>query len=118
MYTAKKNSTQQLNRQAAVYQCPVTFTLDQIGGRWKALILYQLINGPLRYSGIKKAVPAVTEKMLVQKLKELEADKLIIRKAKAVVPPVVTYRLSKKGLALRSTMEAMANWGFLFMNRK
>lgn len=118
MYQTKKSSTNQLNKQAALYDCPVTFTLDKIGGRWKALILYQLIEGPLRYSALKKAMPTVTEKMLIQKLKELEADKLIVREAKAIVPPVVTYRLSKKGQALQPTMQAMANWGLLFMKKK
>ena len=118
MYQTKKSSTNQLNKQAALYDFPVTFTLDKMGGRWKALILYQLMGGALRYNAIKKAMPAVTEKMLIQKLKELEVDKLIIREAKAIVPPVVTYRLSKKGQALQQTMQAMANWGLLFMNKK
>lgn len=66
---------------------------------------------------MKRAIPAVTEKMLIQHLKQLEADGLIIRTAKPVVPPHVTYRLSEAGQELGTVIEAMAEWAFQDMER-
>ncbi|MCF8449173.1 MAG: helix-turn-helix transcriptional regulator [Taibaiella sp.] len=114
MYVAKASSTNQANKKAEVNQCPVTFTLHRIGGRWKALILFQLTAGPLRYAALKRAIPAITEKMLIQQLKELETDKLLIRSVKPVVPPHVTYSLTEAGKALAPVMRAMADWGIKF----
>ncbi len=111
MYSAKETSTNQLNMAIAINKCPVTFTLDKIGGRWKALIIYHLLNGQKRYGELKKALPAVTEKMLIQSLKELEADHIVNREVKPVVPPHVTYRLSEAGKALGPALQAMAVWG-------
>lgn len=90
--------------------CPVTYVMNRIGGHWKPIILYQLKDGPRRYSEIKRAIPAVTEKMLIQHLKQLEADLLIIRKAEPVVPPYVTYELSQSGKAIMPVMTAMVKW--------
>lgn len=111
MYTTKESSTNQLNIHTALNQCPVTFTLSKIGGRWKPLILYHLSAGPLRYGELKKAIPAITEKMLIQHLKELEVDKLVNRDVKPVVPPHVTYSLTPCGQALSPVLKAMAEWG-------
>lgn len=116
MYAVKESSTNQANKQAALNSCPVTFTLDRIGGRWKVLILYNLNDGPLRYGELRRAMPVITEKMLIQQLKELESDKLVVREVKAVVPPNVTYRLTEAGLALKPVLEAMANWGLNYSN--
>jgi DNA-binding HxlR family transcriptional regulator len=74
------------------------------------IILYHLSTGNKRYSELKKEIPAITEKMLIQHLKQLEADGLVIKKAKAVVPPFVTYRLSDSGIGLVPVISAMANW--------
>lgn len=114
MYVNKESSSNQVNRSFAINKCPVTFALDKIGGRWKALIIYQLLNGPMRYSTLKKAIPGVTEKMLIQQLKELEADKLVIRDVKPVVPPHVTYSLTQAGIALTPVIESMAQWGKVY----
>jgi len=111
MTAIKESSTQQLNKQLARNACPVTFTLEKIGGRWKPLILYQLMDGTKRYGQIKKAVPGITEKMLIQHLRELESDGLIIRDVKPVVPPHVEYRLSEDGVTLTPILTAMAEWG-------
>jgi len=111
MYEIKESSTNQANKESAINKCPVTFTLDKIGGRWKALLIYQLINGPQRYGALKRALPAITEKMLIQQLKELEADNLVNREVKPVVPPHVTYRLTESGQALAPVLQAMAEWG-------
>lgn len=111
MYEIKESSTNQLNRNTALTQCPVTYTLHKIGGRWKPLILFHLTATPKRYGELKKAIPAITEKMLIQHLKELEADGLVDRKAMPVVPPHVTYSLTVAGQALAPVLNAMAAWG-------
>jgi DNA-binding HxlR family transcriptional regulator len=59
--------------------CPITYTMNKIGGHWKAIILYYLMAGPKRYSELKKAIPAITEKMLAQHLKQLQEDELITK---------------------------------------
>ncbi len=110
MTAIKKTSTIQENKQYALDHCPVTYVMEKIGGYWKPIILYHLSTGNKRYSELKKEIPAITEKMLIQHLKQLEADGLVIRKAKAVVPPFVTYRLSDSGMGLVPVISAMANW--------
>jgi DNA-binding HxlR family transcriptional regulator len=114
MYTAKESSTNLQNKQMLLDKCPVTYTLERIGGRWKALILYHLSNKALRYSELKRALPTSTEKMLIQQLKELEADKLLLRDVKPVVPPHVTYSLTDAGMALKPVLQAMATWGLIY----
>lgn len=110
MTKIKENSTIQLNKQQVFKLCPVTYVMEKIGGYWKPIILFHLLSGSKRYSELKKAMPHITEKMLIQHLKQLETDKLVIRKAKPVVPPHVTYHLTEAGQALRPVLYAMANW--------
>ncbi|HLZ87697.1 MAG TPA: helix-turn-helix domain-containing protein [Puia sp.] len=111
MTAIKESSTNQQNRQIVQDACPVTYTLGKIGGRWKPLIIYQLLDGAKRYGYLKKAIPGITEKMLIQHLRELETDGLIVRVAKPVVPPHVEYSLSEDGMTLAPILGAMANWG-------
>jgi DNA-binding HxlR family transcriptional regulator len=111
MTAIKQSSTNQQNKQIVQNECPVTFTLEKIGGRWKPLILYFLQNGTLRYGQLKKSIPAITEKMLIQHLRELEADQLVSRKAQPVVPPHVEYSLTPSGQTLSPILNAMAVWG-------
>jgi len=110
MTAIKESSTNQQNKQI-VQACPVTYTLERIGGRWKPLILYHLSNGAQRYGQLRKAIPGITEKMLIQHLRELESDKLIVRDVKPVVPPHVEYSLSVDGVTLKPILNAMAQWG-------
>ena len=92
-------------------QCPVDRTLRVIGGRWKALILYYLRGGPKRFNELRRMMPSVTQRMLTQHLRELEADGVIDRKVFPVVPPHVEYSLSAIGVSLLPVMDAMADWG-------
>ncbi len=112
MSTIKESSTNHQNKQILQTECPVAFTMEKIGGRWKPLILYNLRNGALRYGQLKKCIPAITEKMLVQHLRELEADNLVCRDVKPVVPPHVEYSLTESGQTLGPILNAMAEWGF------
>ncbi|MBC7850251.1 MAG: helix-turn-helix transcriptional regulator [Chitinophagaceae bacterium] len=110
MAAVKSSSTIQENKKLALNLCPVSYVMERIGGYWKPFILYYLAKEEKRYSELRREIPAVTEKMLIQHLKELEADGIIVRKAKPVVPPHVTYCLSDSGKGLIPVIEAMAQW--------
>lgn len=92
--------------------CPIEFTLKAIGGKWKLLILYYLMNdGVKRYGELKKSISGITHKMLSQQLKELETDGLIHREEYHQIPPKVEYSLSEKGATLLPILGAMQQWG-------
>jgi DNA-binding HxlR family transcriptional regulator len=110
MTAIKENSTNQENRQLMQEYCPVTYTLGKIGGRWKPIILYYL-RKTLRYGQLRKSINGITEKMLIQQLRELEADGLVRRETKPVVPPHVEYSLTELGVSLAPIMDEMARWG-------
>ncbi|MBD3581640.1 winged helix-turn-helix transcriptional regulator [Flavobacterium selenitireducens] len=110
MTAIKQRSVIQENKSSALIECPVTYLMDKIGGYWKPIILFHLIAGEKRYGELKRCIPPITEKMLIQSLKQLEAENLIVRTAEAVVPPVVRYRLSDSGRRLQKVMDAMAEW--------
>ena len=110
MTAIKESSTIQENKQTAFKECPVTYVMEKIGGYWKPIILFHLLSGSKRYNELKKAVPAITEKVLIQHLKQLEADGLVSREAKPVVPPYVTYSLTIAGSRLKPILYTMAVW--------
>ena len=91
--------------------CPVEATLDLIGGKYKALILWHLADGKLRFSELRKAIHSATAKMLTQQLRELEKDKLIHREVYPVIPPKVEYSLTELGRSLMPILVAMRDWG-------
>jgi len=111
MTTIKESSTRNYNKGIALSGCPVTFVMSKIGGYWKPIIIYHLMSGPKRYSELKRAIPEITEKMLIQHLKQMQEDNLVIREAKPVVPPVVTYTLSTSGKELSQVLDSMVEWG-------
>jgi DNA-binding HxlR family transcriptional regulator len=91
--------------------CPVTFCLNIMGGKWKPLVIF-LINQDLnRFSLLKKAIPDISKQMLVNQLRELEGDKLIERIVFAEIPPKVLYQLTPKGKSLLPIIGVMADWG-------
>lgn len=110
MTKIKETSTNQDNRKNTLTQCPVTYTLEKIGGRWKPIIIYNLMSGTKRYGELKRLIPAITEKMLIQHLKQLETDNLVKRVALPVIPPFVEYSLTESGRELRPVLEAMIGW--------
>jgi DNA-binding HxlR family transcriptional regulator len=110
MTVVKESSTIQENKSNAFAACPVTFVMEKIGGYWKPILLFNLLSGRKRYNELKRSVPAITEKVLIEQLKQLEKEGLIVRRAKPVVPPYVTYELSKSGKELRPVLYAMAEW--------
>ena len=118
MTKIKESSTRNFNKNLAEEQCPVTFAMNKIGNHWKPIILYHLMSGSKRYSELRKAIPAVTEKMLIQHLKQLQDDEIVARHAEPVVPPFVTYSLTPVGKKLAPILEAMATWGIAERKRK
>ncbi|RZJ68410.1 MAG: transcriptional regulator [Flavobacterium sp.] len=110
MAAIKETSVIQENKAAAMIECPVTYVMDKIGGYWKPIILFQLMQGEKRYGELRRSIPTITEKMLIQSLKQLEAENLIVRTAEPVVPPVVRYKLSESGLRLQTVLHSMADW--------
>ena len=97
--------------------CPVVATLDMIGGKYKALILWHLSENTRRFGELRKLIPHATQKMLTQQLRELENDNLIIRKVYPVVPPKVEYSLSDLGRSLTPVLNAMRDWGADYMKK-
>lgn len=91
--------------------CPLERTLQLIVGKWKTVILWYLSSGKKRYGELKKLIPGVSEKMLIQSLRALEKDDLIIRRAYPEIPPHVEYTLSKKGKSLSSLICDLNTWG-------
>lgn len=92
-------------------RCPVEVTLSTIGGKWKALILYHVLEGPRRFNELRRLMPKVTQRMLTQHLRELEADGILHREVRAQVPPHVEYSFTVKGQTLVPVLNAMARWG-------
>lgn len=95
--------------------CPVDATLRLIGGKYKALILWHLIDRTLRHGELRKLITQATPKMLTQQLRELEADNLLNREVFPVVPPKVEYSLTDFGRSLKPILSAMYDWGADYM---
>lgn len=91
--------------------CPVEATLGMIGGKYKTLILWKLISGPMRFSELHRTVSGATPKMLTQQLRELENDGLVHREIFPVIPPKVEYSLTEFGKSIRPVLESMYAWG-------
>ncbi|PCJ20398.1 MAG: transcriptional regulator [Candidatus Cloacimonadota bacterium] len=94
-----------------IQSCPVEIALGLIGGKWKGVILYHLIDGKKRFNELHKFMPIVTQRMLTKQLRELEADGLIHREVYKVVPPKVEYSLTEKGKPLEAIILALEQWG-------
>jgi DNA-binding HxlR family transcriptional regulator len=91
--------------------CVVEGTLQLIDGKWKGVVLYHLFQGTLRFNELHRRLPSVTQRMLTNQLRELEADGLILREVYPQVPPKVEYSLSAKGRSLEPVIVALKAWG-------
>jgi len=95
--------------------CPVDTTLRLIGGKYKSLILWHLMNNTMRHGELQELIPQATPKMLTQQLRELERDGLVHRTVYPVVPPKVEYSLTELGRSLKPILLAMYDWGSAYM---
>ena len=91
--------------------CPLNYTMDLIGTKWKPMVLFHLLEGPLRSGILQKKVPGISNKMFTQTVRELEKDGLITRKVFPVVPPKVEYCLSDRGKSLENILRSLDQWG-------
>lgn len=91
--------------------CPMIKTINLIGGKWKPVILHMLCEGTMRFGEIKRNIPPVSQKMLTQQLRELEADGIVSRQVYAEVPPRVEYSLTVLGSTLKPVLQGLYAWG-------
>jgi DNA-binding HxlR family transcriptional regulator len=104
-------------RKRTSYHCPVEAAIDVIGGKWKPLILWWLHQRTYRFAELRRAIPGITEKMLTQQLRELEADGVVARRVFPTVPPRVEYSLTDYGASLKRALKAICDWGRDHMRR-
>lgn len=97
-------------------QCPLTFSMNAIGNKWKPIIIYILGEETMRYGKLHFLIPSISNKILAEQLKELEADGIIIRKKYAESPPRVDYCLSSQGLELLPILKDLGNWGLKYQD--
>jgi DNA-binding HxlR family transcriptional regulator len=99
------------------YSCGLDAAVDLVGGKWKALILWELHAGPQRFAALRRGLPGVSEKMLIQQLRELQADELVHREVYRQVPPKVEYSLTDFGASLNQALAPLGDWGDRHMAR-
>ena len=91
--------------------CPVATTVQMIGSKWKLLIMRNLLARPWRFNELKKDLEGISQKVLTDSLRSMEADGIITRTVYPEVPPRVEYALSELGESMRPIIKAMENWG-------
>ena len=104
-----------MNELKVTAKCPIRTTLEMLGGKWKLLILQQIGENEVRFGELKKTVPDISEKMLVQELKNLVDSELIIRKNYGEVPPKVGYTLTSMGKKALPLIENLRDFGLEYM---
>jgi DNA-binding HxlR family transcriptional regulator len=98
-------------------RCPIRTTLELLGGKWKLLILFQLAARPLRLSELKRQLPDISEKMLIQELKALADSHLVVRINHGEVPPRVEYQLTPQGSKALPLIESMRQFALDYDTR-
>ena len=100
------------------YGCPVDVPVSIVGGKWKLVILFYLLQQPRRTSELRRLIPAITQKMLTQQLRELEADCLVSRTVYDQVPPKVVYDIRRAERArLDELLQALCGWGLYWADK-
>jgi DNA-binding HxlR family transcriptional regulator len=99
------------------YSCGLEAALDVVGGKWKVLILWFLRVTPRRFGELRREIGGISEKMLIQHLKEMEADGIVTRKDYKEVPPRVEYALTSFGQSLLEALVPLCTWGQEHMDR-
>ena len=101
-----------------IYYNPVQLVMEQVGGTWKAPILWRLKDQTMRYGELRKNIPHISDKMLTTQLRELEADGYIHREVFAVVPPRTEYSLTEQGREIMELITSIRNYGLKMMTRQ
>lgn len=97
--------------------CPIERAVSVVGGRWKTMIVYRLLPGPLRYGRLRRHLAGCAERVFVRQVRELEADGVVERVALGGNPPQVEYRLTALGRELHAMFAAMERWGTLHIRQ-
>jgi DNA-binding HxlR family transcriptional regulator len=95
---------------SALPDCPVEDALRLLTGKWRLLLIFRLLDGPLRFNALQRSLAPVTQKVLTATLRSLESDGLVWRRVEAMVPPHVTYGLTDRARALAPVFDALARW--------
>jgi DNA-binding HxlR family transcriptional regulator len=90
---------------------PAERALKVISGRWKVMVLYHLLDGEKRLSELQRLLPGISQKVLIQQLRELEEHRLVHREVRKQVPPRVDYSATPLGFSLEPVMRALCDWG-------
>lgn len=99
------------------YGCGLEAALAVVGGKWKPIVLWQLSLGPRRFGELRRLVTGISEKMLSQQLREMEADGIVTRKDFQEIPPRVEYSLTEFGVSLGCALKPLCEWGRDHMER-
>ena len=103
--------------EGATYSCGLDAAVDVVGGKWKALILWALSVEPRRFGALRREVTGISEKVLIQQLRDLERDGIVHREVHEQVPPKVVYSLTPLGDSLYAALEPLGDWGEEHMDR-
>lgn len=106
-----------MRKQASAASCGLEAALYVVGGKWKVLILWQLHPEARRFGELRRLVKGISEKMLIQQLRELESDGVVARHDFGEVPPRVEYSLTEWGVSLKAVLEPLCVWGKQHMTR-
>jgi DNA-binding HxlR family transcriptional regulator len=100
-----------------IYGCGLEAALDVIGGKWKVLVLWHLSPSPRRFGELRRLVAGISEKMLIQQLREMAADGIVARRDFQEIPPRVEYSLTPFGVSLTEALKPLCEWGGKHMKR-
>jgi DNA-binding HxlR family transcriptional regulator len=99
------------------YGCGLEAALAVVGGKWKPIVLWHLAPGPRRFGELRRMVTGISEKMLIQQLREMEADGVVVRRDFQEIPPRVEYSLTEFGVSLGRALKPLCDWGREHMER-
>lgn len=107
-----------MTREPRTYQCPVDAPIQVLGGKWKLVLVFYILQAPHRNAELRRLVPTITQKVLTQQLRELEADGIITRQVFDQVPPKVLYDVHPaERERLRSLLDALCDWGLYWSDK-
>jgi DNA-binding HxlR family transcriptional regulator len=98
--------------------CPLTAALAALGGKWKLIIIYWLAEEPAHFAALRRKMPSISQKVLTQQLRELQADRLVNRRAPARPSQMVIYSLTPYGRSVLPLMEGVRRWGRSHIGRR
>ncbi|MGG2465931.1 winged helix-turn-helix transcriptional regulator [Streptomyces sp. RGM 3693] len=104
-----------MNEWKGPYECGLDAAVDVIGGKWKVLLLWALSQGPRRFGQLRRELPKISEKVLAQQLRELEADGIVHREVFDQIPPKVEYSFTELGASLNEALAPLGAWGRLHL---